>query len=138
MYKAQRSVAWLRLILAWQGFCFKSQLYLRNPKQCGYWSDLLRGIWEKHDKSLESQSGLKEPVSPSWGTLSCIVCSVDEVLQRLAVAGDEWKALVLFALAAEQGSPAAQHNLGFTLQRTKAFDMPGRQAKSPETPSKAA
>ncbi len=43
-------------------------------------------------------------------------------------AGDEWKALVILALAAEQGSPAGQHNLGFTLQRTKSFDMPGRQA----------
>ena len=43
-------------------------------------------------------------------------------------AGDEWKALVIFAFAAEQGSPAGQHNLGFTLQRTKSFDMPGRRA----------
>ena len=46
------------------------------------------------------------------------------------VAGDEWKALVLLAFAAEQGSPAAQHNLAFTLQRSKTFQSSSRQFQS--------
>jgi hypothetical protein len=47
-------------------------------------------------------------------------------MSHLHGAGDEWKALLILAFAAEQGSPPAQNNLAFALERSKTFDLPER------------
>ena len=47
-------------------------------------------------------------------------------LKGLCGVGDEWKALLILAFAAEQGSPPAQNNLAFALEHSKTFDLPER------------